>query len=59
MAKGVWSISYSHSQIDGVIKYILSQQEHHQKITFREEYLDLLKKYEIEYDERYLFDWID
>ena len=57
--RGYGVFSYSHSQIDGVIKYILNQQVHHQKNTFREEYLDILRKSEIEYDERYLFDWID
>lgn len=57
--KGYGVFSYSHSQIDGVIKYILNQQAHHQKVTFKEEYLAYLRKCEIEYDERYLFDWID
>jgi hypothetical protein len=35
----------------------LNQEEHHRKKTFKEEYLEFLKKFEIEYDERYLFDW--
>jgi putative transposase len=51
--------SYSHSHIDNVIKYIMNQKEHHLKTTFREEYIDFLKKFEIEYDEKYLFDWIE
>ena len=42
-----------------VIKYILNQEEHHRKKTFKEEYIDFLKKYEIKYDEKYLFEWIE
>ncbi|MCJ7554457.1 MAG: IS200/IS605 family transposase [Ignavibacteriaceae bacterium] len=53
------AFSYSRSQIDTVIKYILNQEEHHKKKTFREEYIELLKKFEIEYDEKYLFKWIE
>ena len=56
---GFGAFSYSRSQIDRVIKYILNQEEHHRKKTFKEEYLELLDKFEIEYDERYLFEWID
>lgn len=56
---GYGVFSYSHSHIDNVYQYILRQKEHHQKRTFREEYLDFLMKFQIEYDERYLFDWID
>ena len=57
--EGFGAFSYSRSQIDNVIKYILNQEEHHKKTTFREEYLDFLKKFEIEYDEKYLFEWIE
>ena len=57
--EGFGSFSYSHSQIDQVYQYILNQQEHHRKKTFKEEYLDFLKKFEIEYDEKYLFEWHD
>jgi len=56
--EGYGAFSYSKSQIDSVIKYILNQEQHHKKKTFREEYIEFLKKYEIEYDEKYLFDWI-
>jgi hypothetical protein len=38
-----------------VIAYIQNQREHHPKKTFQEEYLELLKKYEVDYDERYLW----
>jgi REP element-mobilizing transposase RayT len=57
--RGYGVFSYSRSQIDNVINYIINQQEHHKKKTFRDEYLEFLKRFEIEYDERYLFDWID
>ncbi len=57
--EGFGAFSYSRSQIDTVIKYILNQEEHHKKKTFKEEYLDFLKKFEIEYDEKYLFEWIE
>jgi len=57
--EGFGSFSYSHSQIDHVYQYILNQKEHHRKRTFKEEYLDFLKKFEIEYNEKYLFEWID
>jgi len=57
--EGFGAFSYSRSQIDTVIKYILNQEEHHKKKTFREEYIDFLKKFEIEYDEKYLFEWIE
>jgi REP element-mobilizing transposase RayT len=57
--EGFGAFSYSKSQIDSVIKYILSQEEHHKKTTFREEYFDFLKKFEIDYDEKYVFEWIE
>lgn len=53
--EGYGAFSNSRSQIDGVVKYILNQKEHHLKRTFREEYLEILKDYNIEYDERYVF----
>ena len=57
--EGFGAFSYSKSQIDTVIRYILKQEEHHKERTFKEEYLDFLKKFEIEYDEKYLFEWIE
>jgi len=57
--EGYGAFSYSHSQIDHVYQYILNQEEHHHKKTFKEEYLDFLQKFEIEYDEKYLFEWIE
>ena len=55
---GYGAFSYAHSQIETVYNYILNQEQHHKKKTFREEYIDFLKKFEVEYDERYLFEWI-
>jgi len=57
--EGYGAFSYSHSQIDRVIKYIMNQEKHHKKQTFREEYLDFLNKFEIEFKDEYLFTWID
>ncbi|MBI5875725.1 MAG: IS200/IS605 family transposase [Deltaproteobacteria bacterium] len=57
--EGFGAFSYSRSQIDDVIQYILKQEEHHRKKTFKEEYVDFLKKFKIEYDEKYLFAWVE
>lgn len=56
--EGFGAFSYSKSSVDAVVKYILSQEEHHKKKTFKEEYLEFLQKFEIQYDPQYLFDWI-
>jgi putative transposase len=57
--EGFGAFSYSKSHIDNVVKYILNQEEHHKKKTFREEYINFLKKFEIDYNEKYLFEWIE
>ena len=57
--EGYGAFSYSHSQINDVYQYILKQEEHHLKRTFRDEYLDFLRKFEIQFDEKYLFEWIE
>jgi putative transposase len=57
--EGYGAFSYSHSHIGKVYDYILNQEKHHQKKTFRQEYLNFLKKFEVEYDEKYLFEWYD
>lgn len=56
--RGFGAFSYSHSQIDKVVKYIQNQEQHHAHKSFREEYLEFLKKFSIEYDEKYVFDWV-
>lgn len=55
--EGFGAFSYSHSHIDQVYHYILNQEEHHREKTFKEEYVDILQKFEIEFDEKYLFAW--
>ena len=57
--EGFGAFSYSQSSLNNVIKYIDNQKEHHRKASFKEEYIDFLKKYEVEYKEEYLFDWIE
>ncbi len=53
--EGYGAFSNSHSQIDGVVRYIINQEEHHRNKTFREEYLKMLRDYAIDYEERYIF----
>ena len=51
---GYGAFSYSHFQIDSVVKYIMNQEAHYKKKTFREEYIELLEHFNIEYDGRYI-----
>ena len=53
--EGYAAFSYSKSHIAQVVKYIETQEEHHQKKTFIEEYKAFLKKFDLKYDERYIF----
>jgi putative transposase len=57
--KGYGAFSYAHSQKEQVIRYIMNQEKHHRRKTFREEYLELLKRFEIEYNEKYLFEFFE
>ena len=57
--EGYGAFSYAHSQLGEVIRYIENQEEHHAKRSFREEYLSFLKKFNIPYDPKYLFDFGD
>ena len=59
MARRMWCFLLAHSQIENVYKHIANQEEHHRKNTFKEEYLHFLQKIEVEYNEKYLFEWID
>jgi len=52
--EGFAAFSYSHSQVDRVIRYIQNQETHHAKMNFRDEYLQLLRKFNIEFDHRYI-----
>ena len=56
--EGYGGFSYGHSQINDVIQYIITQEEHHKKASFKDEYFKLLEKFDIEYDPKYLFEWI-
>jgi putative transposase len=57
--EGYGAFSYSKSQRNSVIKYIMNQEAHHKKTSFREEYLGLLKKFEIPFENQYLFEFYD
>ena len=57
--EGFGAFTYAHSQIDTVCKYILNQEIHHKDRSFKEEYLDFLKKFEIPFEEKYLFEWAE
>ena len=53
--EGFGAFSYARSQLDTVIRYIQNQQKHHAKKSFREEYVELLEKFGVKYDHRYIF----
>ena len=55
--EGFGAFSYAKSQAKNVIDYVLNQAEHHKKRTFQEEYVEFLNKFEIDYDEKYLFEF--
>ncbi len=57
--EGYGAFSYSYSQKQDVIEYVMNQKKHHKKRTFRQEYLDFLKKFNVDYNEKYLFDFFD
>ena len=57
--EGFGAISYAQSQMDKVISYINNQEQHHKKKTFKDEYIELLQKFDIAYDEKYLFEWME
>jgi len=57
--EGFGSFSVSQSQLDRVIGYIDNQEVHHQKLSFKKEYVGLLESYKIVYDEKYVFDWLE
>jgi putative transposase len=57
--EGYGVFSYSQSHISAVIKYIHNQESHHQRRSFREEYHGLLKKFEVSFEEKYSFDFME
>ena len=48
------AFSYSHSQIDSMVKYIMNQKQHHKTTSFREEYIEFLNSFKVNYNERYI-----
>lgn len=57
--KGYGAFTHARGQLDTVVNYILNQEVHHKKTTFREEYLNFLKEYGIDYKEEFIFDFFD
>jgi REP element-mobilizing transposase RayT len=57
--KGYGAFTHSRSQIDTVIKYILAQEEHHRKKPFKDEYLEMLVKNNVEFKQEYVFEFFD
>ena len=57
--EGYGAFSYGHSQLDMIIRYIQNQERHHRRKSFRNEYLTLLRKFEIEFKEEYVFQFFD
>lgn len=57
--EGYGAFSYGRSQRDAVIKYVMNQEQHHKAKTFQEEYLDMLNKFEIIYEPKYLFEFYE
>jgi REP-associated tyrosine transposase len=56
--EGYGAFSYGHSQLNTVIRYIQNQEKHHKRRSFKAEYLTLLRKFEIEFEHKYVFDFI-
>ncbi|MEN0004871.1 MAG: IS200/IS605 family transposase [Bacteroidota bacterium] len=57
--EGYGAFTYAHSQVGAVCRYIENQEQHHKKKTFRMEYLEFLEKFEVTYEERYAFDFLE
>jgi hypothetical protein len=57
--RGYGGFTYSKSQRNDVIQYIMNQEKHHTSKSFKEEYLEMLKKFEMKFDERYIFEFYE
>ena len=57
--EGYGAFSYGHSQLDTIIRYIKNQEKHHQRRSFKDEYLTLLRKFDIAFDDKYVFKFIE
>ena len=56
---GFGAFSYAHSQLDTVVRYIKNQEAHHSRRTFRQEYLEFLRRFDVPYNPKYVFDGED
>ena len=57
--RGLGAFTYSKSQLNRVVGYIMNQPQHHKKQSFREEYLLLLEKFEVPFNSKFLFEWYE
>ena len=57
--EGYGAFSYGHSQLDTIIRYIQTQEQHHKRSSFKNEYLTLLRKFDIAFEEKYVFEFIE
>jgi len=57
--EGYGAFSYGHSQLDTIIRYIQNQEQHHQRRNFRDGYMTLLRKFDIGFEEKYVFKFIE
>jgi len=57
--EGYGAFSYGHSQLDTIIRYIQNQEQHHRRRSFKDEYLAWLKKFEVPFEDKYIFEFID
>ena len=57
--RGYGAFTHSHSKLATVANYVSNQEEHHRKKTFKEEYLEMLYKFEIDFKEEYMFEFFD
>ena len=56
---GYGAFSYGHSQLDMIIRYIQNQERHHKRSSFKNEYLTLLRKFDIAFEDKYVFKFIE
>lgn len=57
--EGYGAFSYGHSQLNAIIRYIQNQERHHERRSFENEYMTLLRKFDIAFDEKYVFEFIE
>lgn len=57
--EGFGAFSYNHSQVGMIVRYVMNQKEHHRKKSFKKEYIRLLREFDVEFKDEYLFDWMD